>query len=151
MRNFQALHRPHSTNDSEDDPFQNWLPSSASHFAPAPSVDAPEAPPVDWDAGPSGEGKTTTSGGGGTKGGRGTGSGTTTTGDTSGGTTTGGTTTGGTTTGGTTTGGTTTGGTTTGGATSTNLAAPHWTLAPPTGDSTLPTDTYFTQQWALNS
>jgi subtilisin-like proprotein convertase family protein len=70
---------------------------------------------------------------------------------TGGGTTSGGTTSGG----GTTTGGTTGTGTGTGqGATTTVLhdVAIHWqTLNPPTGDSTLPTDTYFYKEWNLTN
>jgi len=68
-----------------------------------------------------------------------------------GGTTSGGTTSGG----GTTTGGTTGTGTSTGqGSTTTVLhdVAIHWqTLSPPTGDSTLPTDTYFYKEWNLTN
>ena len=85
---------------------------------------------------------------GGKKGG---GGGTTSGGGTSGG----GTTTGGGTTGGTT-GGTSGGGTTgTGQGTTTTVLhdiSIHWqTLNPPAGDSALPTDTYFIQQWGLTS
>jgi subtilisin-like proprotein convertase family protein len=68
-----------------------------------------------------------------------------------GGTTTGG---GGTTTGGGTTGGGTTVSGTGQGATTTVLheITTHWqTLCPPTGDSTLPTDTYFYKEWNLTS
>ncbi len=63
--------------------------------------------------------------------------------------------------GGTTSGGGTTGGGTTGGTTSTGQGATttvlhdisiHWqTLNPPTGDSTTPTDTYFSYEWSLTS